>query len=74
MNKCVSCIFYNLRPNSLNYNLSLCLKHNVFSEVARLDENKCGIIAKDYMSNNPNKPNKQFVEKKDIENIIPFHI
>ena len=73
MNKCVSCVFYNLRANSLNYNMSLCLKHNVFSEVARLDESKCGIIAKDYMSTNPTNPTNPFV-KKDIENIIPCHI
>ena len=53
--------------------MSLCLKHNVFSEVARLDESKCGIIAKDYMSNNPTNPTNPFV-KKDIENIIPCHI
>jgi hypothetical protein len=42
MNKCVKCVFYNLRPSSLQYNLSYCLKFNTFSEIARLDEKKCG--------------------------------
>ena len=42
MNNCVKCVFYKLKPSSLTYNLSYCLKFNTFSEIARLDENKCG--------------------------------
>ena len=48
MNKCVTCIFYNLQANSLNYNLSKCIKYNTFVKIARLDETKCGKDAKDY--------------------------
>ena len=42
MNKCVKCIFYIVRPSSMTYNLSHCLKFNTFSEFARLDLTKCG--------------------------------
>ena len=42
MNKCVKCVFYNLKQSQLTYNLSYCLKFNTFSEIARLDVTKCG--------------------------------
>ena len=40
MNKCVKCVFF--QAKSLRYNLSYCLKFNIFSEMARLDKTKCG--------------------------------
>lgn len=42
MNKCVKCVFYNVRPTPLSYNLSYCLKFNIFSKLARYDITKCG--------------------------------
>ena len=42
MNKCVKCVFYNVKTSQLTYNLSYCLKFNTFSEFARIDVTKCG--------------------------------
>ena len=53
MLKCVKCVFYNLRPSSSNYNLSYCLKFNTFSEIARLDNKKCGPDFKHFIENKP---------------------
>ena len=49
MEKCLKCIFYRIKPNSLNYNLSICLKHDTFATISRLDNSKCGYSAKDYI-------------------------
>jgi len=52
MSKCAKCVFYNLKPSSLTYNLSYCLKFNTFSEIARLDEEKCGPTFKKFQEIN----------------------
>ena len=51
MNKCVKCVFY-----KLTYNLSYCVKFNTFSEIARLDANKCG-------------PELKYFKKKSLVNL-----
>ena len=42
MDKCLKCVFHNVKTSQLTYNLGHCLKFNTLSEIARLDHKKCG--------------------------------
>ncbi len=66
MNKCTTCFFYRLKPSSINYNLSKCIKYNTFIDIASTDKTKCGPTAKDYIPVN--------LPKRDMTPVLDCHI
>ena len=56
MNKCTTCMFYNIRSSHTSFvpmiiskmNLNFCVKHNTYTDIARSDKSKCGPSARHY--------------------------
>ena len=74
MNKCTTCMFYNIQSSITSFsvistslskkvNLNFCVKHKTYTDIARSDKLKCGPSARDYTP---------FPSKTKIK--VPFYI
>ena len=54
LKQCYTCIHFVVAGKSLHYDLSQCKKFKTFTDIARMDVNKCGKHAK-YFQNDKSK-------------------